>query len=80
MKNATKILIKRGERRRRLPPASLPVDEGEREAGEVVGREREKERERIGRFETKMEEGVARKKKRSRGLGSAVQNGVVSLK
>ena len=46
MKNATKILIKRGERRRRLPPASLPVDEGEREVGEVVGREREKERER----------------------------------
>ena len=46
MKNATKILIKRGERRRRLPPTSLPVDEEEREAGEVAGREREKERER----------------------------------
>ena len=41
LRNATKICIKRGERKRRLPPASLPVGEEEREAGEVAGRERE---------------------------------------
>ena len=61
MKNATKILIKRGERKRRLPPPSPPVGEEEREAGEVAGREREKERQRevfgFGRGEPREEGG-----------------------
>ena len=51
-----KYASKRGERKWRLPPASLPVDEEEREAGEVAGwerelRERERERETWSGFE-----------------------------
>ena len=60
LENATKIIIKRGERKRKLPPASPPVGEEEREAGEVAEREREKERERCL---VEMEEGSHAKKK-----------------
>ena len=47
--------------RERLPPEVSPVDGKERETGEVAGREREKERERVGRFEEAMDEGRRRK-------------------
>ena len=40
------MLIKRGERRRRLPPATVLTGGEEREMEEVAGREGEKERER----------------------------------
>ena len=55
-KNATKLGIKRGERKVILPPATLLVGGEERETGEGVSDEREGERERFVRSKQMKEE------------------------
>ena len=66
------MLIKRGERKHHSPPASPPVGEEEREVGEVAGREREKKRERAGRFE-KWKKVTKKRGRNWSGLGSVTR-------
>ena len=64
--NATKIALKRGERKRGLPPVSAPVVVEEGEMGEGENRVREKRRERAGVLN---EEGRRREEKKKGLLG-----------